>query len=73
MLSICVILSLAIAIRFGNTIDKIQNDETYQKLYKWQEIKEPYLQTMALLLIAELIHMIACIVHIRGYLRRHRH
>lgn len=42
-------------------------------MYNWQQIKVPFVQTIALILVAEFLHIIVCIGHIRGYFAKHKH
>ena len=66
-------MSILLAHKFISFVNALQEDENYQQVYDWEDLKKPFIQTIVLILVAEVFHEIVCIVHMRGYIKRHEH
>ena len=61
-------MSLVIAIDFISAVSTINSDMSQMSIYDRQKIREPYIQTIVLVLVAEILHAIVCIRQVRSYL-----
>ena len=66
-----IVLSTVIAIKVIGTVSNILNDEMYKQVYDWSEFKNPFLVSVSMILVAELLQAIMCVLHMRGYISRH--